>query len=37
MPEIKITQREYELDMWIDNEDDLFEENYYDEMDFGDE
>ena len=34
MPKFKITQREYEYDKWIDNDDDIFEENYYDDIKF---
>ena len=37
MPEIKITKREYELDQWIDNDDDIYEENYYDDINFAEE
>ena len=30
MPEFKITQREYELDRWVDNEEDEYETDFYD-------
>lgn len=37
MPYIKMTQREYENDNWIDNDDDdEYEKNIYDEIDFED-
>lgn len=34
MGELQITKREFELDKWIDNDDDdVFEESFYDEFD----
>lgn len=30
MPQFKITQKEYELDKWIDNDEDEYESNFYD-------
>lgn len=29
MPQLKLTRREYELDRWIDNEDDEYEISIY--------
>lgn len=34
MHEFKITQREYELDRWVDNEEDEYETDFYDDINF---
>lgn len=36
MVNVKITQKEYELDKWVDNEDDEYESNFYDDIEFED-
>ena len=36
MDKLSITQREYEFDKWIDNDEDEYESNFYDDLDFAD-
>ena len=36
MTQFEMTKREYEFDLWIDNDDDEYESNFYDELEFED-